>query len=635
MAEKIGSIYYDLDLDDKKFKSGMKGAQKETRSLAGAFGDAQMASFAFLGAITAVGAATIAFGIQSIKTAARLETMRAGFITLLGSAKAADKTMARVKKEASRTPFEIAGLTQSVQLLSSITKDGDEAIDIVLDIGESLAAMGKGQAELDRISVNLQQIGAVGKASMLDIKQFAYAGIPIFEMIQEETGLTGDALSEFVDEGGLTFDRFAGMFDKATSKGGRFFGAFENQAGTFDQLWSNMKDTISIFGAELVMTSGIFDLAKDAVAFLTEKLGALKLEFENAGGVVAYLSQKFEENKLAVFIIAGAIVGALIPAFVSLGVSIWTALLPIIPFILIGAALAAAIYYTIEALGGWEATVALLKEKMNQFTTWITEVAWPAILDFWNGLKDAIIGAWNTIYPIMVKIGKVFLWLWDYVIYPVGYLIFSLIAWVAEKILQHLVGTFNTLKQHTLFVWDKIRKHIIDPLMNALVWIEEKFDISTKLQIMWEWIVKYFRDHKDEMVEALLAPFRQVKTDIETVANDIKGLADKINPLHRESPSLADWVAKGTARISGLYNDMFDSINRMNVAGNLNIAGAGADLMGSISRQTPSNVNISLNPSGIVARSRGELRDIASDMIGAVNEELRSRNLPEVGGGKL
>jgi tape measure domain-containing protein len=163
-------------------------------------------------AFTVATTAAVTFGL---KAAADLESAEIGFHTLLGSAEAASSTMSRIKREAARTPFQIMGLTQATQLLSAVTQDGDRALEFILDIGEGLAAMGRGQAELDRISVNLQQIAANGRAFGIDIRQFAFAGIPIYKMLQEEVGLTGEALSDFIEDGGVTFDLLEGMFKSA------------------------------------------------------------------------------------------------------------------------------------------------------------------------------------------------------------------------------------------------------------------------------------------------------------------------------------------------------------------------------------------------------------------------------------
>lgn len=231
-----------------------------------------------------VGSAAIgAASALGVKTAAELESARMGFVTLLGSAEKADKTLARIKQEAARTPFEMVGLTQATQLLSSVTKDGDRALNFILDIGEGLAAMGRGQAELDRISVNLQQIAATGRAYGIDIRQFAFAGIPIYEMLTAEIGKTGEALTAFIEEGGVTFELLEKMFAKSTESGGRFFGAYRNQLGTFNQQWSNLKDTLSVTAAEIVVQTGLFQVLKDRMASLGEWVVA------NKDGIIAFI----------------------------------------------------------------------------------------------------------------------------------------------------------------------------------------------------------------------------------------------------------------------------------------------------------------------------------------------------------
>lgn len=48
-----------------------------------------------------------------------------------------------------------------------------------------------------------------------------------------------------------------------------------------------------------------------------------------------------------------------------------------------------------------------------------------------------------------------------------------------------------------------------------------------------------------------------------------------------------------------------------------------------------SQVNITLNMSGIMARSRTDLRDMGVELIEAVNEGLRAKNLPQLGGGRI
>lgn len=192
-------------MDQRELKLVLKlqdDASRELRRVTGDIDNAEQGTNRWSAAFGVLKTAALAAGTAivgalgyGVKIAAELQTAEVGLKTLLGSAEAAKETIARLKIEAARTPFELPGLTQATQLLSSVTKDGNKSIDILLNVGEALAAMGKGQAELDRIIVNLQQVAAVGKASMIDIKQFAFAGIPIFEMLEDhfKSGVTAIA----------------------------------------------------------------------------------------------------------------------------------------------------------------------------------------------------------------------------------------------------------------------------------------------------------------------------------------------------------------------------------------------------------------------------------------------------------
>lgn len=373
---------------------------------------AEDASKAFSLGVTGALAAVGAIGAVGIKTAADLETARAGMITLLGSAEAADKTLTRLKVEAARTPFELPGLVQATQLLSSVTKDGDKSIDILLNIGEGLAAMGKGQSELDRIIVNLQQIAAVGRAGMIDIRQFAFAGIPIFEMLTEQTGLAGEALEDFISDGGVTFEMLTSMFDKANDAGGRFFNAFANQGGTFNQVLSNMKDTLNIFLADLVKSTGIFDGVKKAMAAFNTWLNENKDSIRDA---IVWLGK----HKEILAAVAGAILGGMVPALYALVAALAAAVPLLGPFMAIGALVGILAAIALNA-GGLRDQLMALMQVFDEKTGLITlfQWAWQQIVTTWNeNLKPALGELWTAITdlfaalqplePVLMLIAKV------------------------------------------------------------------------------------------------------------------------------------------------------------------------------------------------------------------------------------
>lgn len=363
MATEVGGIFYRVDLDTAAFHQKIPGVSSAVSKLKSDFDVAEQASkrlaFGLLGVATGA-AGLIGYGA---KIAGDLEASRQGFITLLGSAEKADETLALIKKDAASTPFELPGLITANQMLTSVTKDGTKSEKILMDVGKSLAAMGKGQPELDRIIVNLQQIGAVGHASMLDIKQFAFAGIPIFEMLQETTGKTGDALGDMISNGEITFDMLTKMFDEASNGSGRFAKAFENQAGTFNQLMSNMKDTINMTAADIINSTGIFEGLKSAIQSISDFMT------DHKDDIVQGIKTFLEFVKDNAPIIIGFITGGLAPAFIGLALAVGKAALALNPWMLAGAAIAAIVQKIVDHIGGWNKVL----EKLGGFIKWVKD----------------------------------------------------------------------------------------------------------------------------------------------------------------------------------------------------------------------------------------------------------------------
>ncbi|HBT75039.1 TPA: hypothetical protein DEB29_03505 [Candidatus Wolfebacteria bacterium] len=400
-------------------------ASKELRKISGEFATAEKSTSRWGGSLeyvasaakyaaTALGTAAIAGATWGIKVAADLQTAEVGMTTLLGSAEKARTTMNRLKKEAARTPFELPGLSQAVQLLTSVTKDGDKSIDIILDIGEGLAAMGKGQAELDRIIVNLQQIAAVGKAATIDIKQFAFAGIPIYEMLTEATGKSGDALAELVDSGGVTFELLTQMFDKANDSGGRFFNAYVNQSGTFNQAMSNMKDSIGIFLSDIVKSSGLFDALTESMSRASTWLMNYKDNMGELSNQLGTFLESIEENTGLVTLLKDAwasIVSLyneeLRPALTDL----WDTLQPLKPYLealaqVIGFVLAVALSTVVILIQGFI-------EGLIKVLTWLTKLAdfiASIFIDRLNGLRDAF----STVITSVEKLIERFKEAWEW-----------------------------------------------------------------------------------------------------------------------------------------------------------------------------------------------------------------------------
>lgn len=482
---------------------------------------AEDASQKFAMGIGAAGAAMAGVLGYGVKVAADLQTARMGLVTLLGSTEEADATIARLKVEAARTPFELPGLTQATQLLSSVTKNGDKAIDVLLDIGEGLAAMGKGQAELDRIIVNLQQIAAVGKATSIDIKQFAFAGIPIFEMLQEKTGLAGDALADFIEGGGVTFDMLTQMFDEANDAGGRFFNAYINQTGTFNQSWSNLKDTVGVFLAELVTSTGIFDGVVSAMNRLT---GFLQAHQEQIKNTVLWLVQ----HKEVLYIVAGAIVGALVPAIYAAAVAFGTLMLTLAPFMLAGAAIVGLILGIKWLVDNWDMLKAKALEIWGVVADWIGEKI-NAVTGFIGAGLETIKGAWMAVWQFLLEFTKNIV---GFIVgVPVAYLDFFFPQWEQKlrMVVDKAVELWTQFKDWLAALWGIITENTLaalEMLYGIIVPAIEK--IKEVWNAVWGAVGDFFKTIWDAIKE--------------TVRESVDWIMDKIQPAIDMAMKLIDLV---------------------------------------------------------------------------------------------
>lgn len=331
---KVGGIYYTLDLDTKTFEVKSKAASTKLSALKGEFETAEDASKKFAIGLAAAGAGVLATLGYGVKVAADLETARQGYITLLGSTKAADDALTMIKKDAASTPFELPGLISANQMLTQVTKDAGRSEALLLNVGKAIAAAGKGQPELDRIILNLQQIGNTSKITEMDVRQFGNAGVNILELLAEYYGVSKSAAADMVKDSKTAFADLEKAFEKAGESGGKFSRAFIDQAGTFNQLISNFKDSIGIALSEILTKSQIFDDVKsmlgDLIQYIVSETPSM---VEAMKAFTAVIRDNFP-------IIAGVIVGMLLPAFIALIASIKTSLVLLTPYIAVGVGLA-------------------------------------------------------------------------------------------------------------------------------------------------------------------------------------------------------------------------------------------------------------------------------------------------------
>ena len=216
-------------------------ASGSSKSLAGAIAQGTIMAGFFSKLSSAALAAAKSLIQSGIEYNAQIESYRVGLTNMLGDAQAANEAMAAIQEDAARTPFSVDSLTQANQLLISAGENAGYSRKVIMALGDAVSATGGGNAELSRMAANLQQIANVGKASAIDIKQFAYAGINVYQVLADYTGKTVQEVQNMT----ISYDLLSNALIAASDEGGRYYNAMDTQSQTMNGRVSTLKDNVS------------------------------------------------------------------------------------------------------------------------------------------------------------------------------------------------------------------------------------------------------------------------------------------------------------------------------------------------------------------------------------------------------
>lgn len=177
-----------------------------------------------------------------LKYDAEIEQMTTAYSTFLGDAKEADRVVTQIKNNAVKTPFDTTSLIKANQMLISTGENAEASQKTILALGDAVTATGGGNDELTRMASNLQQIKNAGKATAMDIRQFAYAGIDVYGLLADYLGKTTQEIKDME----ISYEDLSGALQKASSQGGKYYNAMnkssETLAGQIKQLKAQVKD---------------------------------------------------------------------------------------------------------------------------------------------------------------------------------------------------------------------------------------------------------------------------------------------------------------------------------------------------------------------------------------------------------
>lgn len=264
------NVRYTLSLNDL-LTGKLSQASGEATRLDATMGNLQ-------GTINKVGAAFgIALGVQGIKNigaavidaGTTVENAQTGLTTLLKDADKAKQVISNTMEDATRTPFEFKGLLAANKALISANASAGEARRTVLDLANAIASTGGGDSELQRMVVNLQQIKNTGKATALDIKQFAYAGINVYQLLANATGKPISAVKDME----VSYDLLRFALRKAHDEGGLYANGLENMAANTSVQISNLGDSmfqlsVKVFNDLKPALTSLLETGQEAIKWL-------------------------------------------------------------------------------------------------------------------------------------------------------------------------------------------------------------------------------------------------------------------------------------------------------------------------------------------------------------------------------
>lgn len=244
----------------KAANNGMEGFASSTdkasgKSMASAIAQGTVMAAMFSKLSSAALAAAKDFISSGIEYNAQIEKYTTGFTNMLGSAEAAQQVMSQIQEDAAKTPFDVESLTKANQYLISAGENASYARSTIMALGDAVSATGGGNDELNRMAQNLQQIANTGKATAVDIKQFAYAGIDVYGILADYTGKSTAEVQKMT----ISYDLLTQALQAASEEGGRYYNSMDTQSQTMNGRVSTLKDNVKQLAGLLTgdLSSGI------------------------------------------------------------------------------------------------------------------------------------------------------------------------------------------------------------------------------------------------------------------------------------------------------------------------------------------------------------------------------------------
>jgi tape measure domain-containing protein len=251
------------------------------RGLSGAMGQLQGA-MAAAGPYIAIAAGIAAAAGAALKFSNEIDRNRQQLTLFTKNVEATNAIIADLKTTADATSLGLPGLIEATKTLAAYgvtAKNAGTATKLLSDL-----ALGDNE-KLQRFAVNLGQISSIGRAYTVDLKQFAMAGIPIFEALAKVMGTSTSGVLRLAEQGKVTYPIVIKAINELTKEGASFYNGAEKGGTDLDRSLNQL--TGAFENLQTIIGTAVGPTAVAAVLTLKDALDGVLL-------VVKYLSNEFE-----------------------------------------------------------------------------------------------------------------------------------------------------------------------------------------------------------------------------------------------------------------------------------------------------------------------------------------------------
>jgi tape measure domain-containing protein len=266
-------------------KAEIKQIESSLASLQGAAKGVSPALLVAGGGVIALTAGLVAMAGASLKFSNEIDRNRQQLTLFTKNVEATNAIIADLKTTADATSLGLPGLLEATKTLAAYgvsAKNAGTATKLLGDL-----ALGDNE-KLQRFAVNLGQISSIGRAYTVDLKQFAMAGIPIFEALAKVMGTSTGEVLRLAEQGKVTYPIVIKAINELTKEGASFFNGAERGGTNLDRSLAQLQGSFE--SLQVVIGNAVGPTAVSGVKILKDALDGVLLIVKNLSNEFEYFS---------------------------------------------------------------------------------------------------------------------------------------------------------------------------------------------------------------------------------------------------------------------------------------------------------------------------------------------------------